>query len=75
MGFERLVRAPGFAGKLRYIVSELTPPPGLLRQLDPLARHGTAGVVAAYVVRPFRLAAQAPRGYRAWRVARRRVGE
>jgi len=75
MGFERLIQAPGFAGKLRYIVSELTPPPGLLRQLDPLARHGTAGVVAAYVVRPFRLAAQAPRGYRAWRVARRRVGE
>ena len=74
LGFERLVQAPGLAGKLGYIVSELTPPPGLLRQLDPLARHGTAGIVAAYFVRPFRLAAQAPRGFRAWRVARRRAG-
>ena len=75
MGFERLVQAPGLGGKLGYIVSELTPPPGLLRQLDPLARHGTAGIVAAYFVRPFRLAAQAPRGFRAWRAARRRAGE
>jgi hypothetical protein len=75
MGFERLLRVPGLAGKLRYIVSELTPSPALLRQWDPLARHGTAGIVAAYFVRPFRLAAQAPRGFLAWRLARRRVSK
>lgn len=75
MGFERLVQAPGLGGKLGYVVSELTPPPGLLRQLDPLARHGTAGIVVAYFVRPFRLAAQAPRGFHAWRLARRRAGK
>ena len=75
MGFERLLQAPGLAGKLRCIVSELAPPPALLRIWDPLARRGTAGIVAAYVVRPFRLAAHAPRGFLAWRVARRRAGE
>jgi hypothetical protein len=75
MGFERLLRTPGVPGKLRYVLSELAPPPGLLRQLDPLARHGPAGIVAAYLVRPFRLAAQAPRGFLAWRSARRRARE
>ena len=46
-----------------------------LRKADPLARHGTVGTVAAYVIRPFRLAAQAPRGFLAWRSARRRASE
>jgi Uncharacterised nucleotidyltransferase len=73
MGFERLVRTPGLAGKLRYIATELVPPPAVLRQLDPLARHGAAGIVVAYIVRPFRLATQAPRGFLAWRSARRRA--
>jgi putative nucleotidyltransferase-like protein len=71
MGFERLARTPGFGAKVRYIARELAPPPELLRQLDPLARRGAAGVVAAYVRRPFRLAVQAPRGFLAWRSARR----
>lgn len=75
MGFARLMRAPGLSGKLRCIVSELTPPPALLRIWDPLARRGTAGLVVAYVIRPFRLAAQVPRGFLAWRVAQRRAGE
>jgi mannosyltransferase len=44
-------------------------------QLDPVARHGPAGIVAAYLRRPFRLAAQAPRGFLAWRSARRRASE
>ncbi len=73
MGFERLARTPGLAGKLRYIAWELAPPLELLRQRDPLARHGAAGAVAAYIVRPFRLAKQAPRGFLAWRSARRRA--
>ena len=72
MGFERLARTPGLAGKVRYIARELAPPRELLRERDPLARHGAAGIVAAYVVRPLRLATQAPRGFRAWRSARRR---
>jgi Uncharacterised nucleotidyltransferase len=73
MGFERLVRTPGLAGKLRYIATELAPPPAVLRQLDPLARHGAAGIVVAYIVRPFRLVSQVPRGFLAWRSARRRA--
>ena len=75
MGFERLRQTPGLAGKLRYVVSELTPSSETLRQADPLARRGSAGMVAAYVLRPFRLAAQAPRGFLAWRSARRRARE
>jgi hypothetical protein len=75
MGFERLRQSPGLAGKLRYIVSELKPSSESLRHSDPLARRGSAGMAAAYVLRPFRLAAQAPRGFLAWRSARRRAGE
>ena len=75
MGFERLRRTPGLAGKLSYLASELAPPRDTLRKADPLARHGTVGTVAAYVIRPFRLAAQAPRGFLAWRSARRRASE
>ncbi len=75
MGFERLRRTPGLAGKLGYLASELAPPRDTLRKADPLARHGTVGTVAAYVIRPFRLAAQAPRGFLAWRSARRRASE
>jgi hypothetical protein len=75
MGFERLARTPGLRRKLRYIASELAPSPDLLRERDPLARHGVAGVAAAYVVRPIRLASQAPRGFLAWRAARRRAAE
>ena len=73
MGFERLLRTPGLAGKLAYIAWELTPSRETLRKADPLARHGTAGIMAAYALRPFRLAAQAPRGFLAWRSARRRA--
>lgn len=75
MGFERLQRTPGLAGKLGYLASELTPPRDTLRKSDPLARYGTVGTAAAYVIRPFRLAAQAPRGFLAWRSARRRASE
>jgi len=73
MGFERLSQSAGIAGKLRYLAFELAPPPAILRQLDPLARRGTAATVAAYARRPFLLAAQAPRGFHAWRSARRRA--
>jgi hypothetical protein len=73
MGFERLLRAPGLGGKLRCIVTELTPPPAFLRESEPLARRGTRGIAVAYLVRPFRLAVQAPRGFLAWRAARRRA--
>ena len=38
MGFERLQRTPGLAGKLGYLASELTPPRDTLRNADPLAR-------------------------------------
>jgi putative nucleotidyltransferase-like protein len=75
MGFERLRQSPGLVGKLRYVVSELTPSSESLRHADPLARRGSAGMAAAYVLRPFRLAAQAPRGFLAWRSARRRARE
>ncbi len=75
MGFERLQRTPGLAGKLGYLASELAPSRDTLRRADPLARYGTVGIAAAYLIRPFRLAAQAPRGFRAWRSARRRAGE
>ena len=75
MGFERLQRTPGLAGKLGYLASELAPSRDTLRKADPLARYGTVGTAAAYVIRPFRLAAQAPRGFLAWRSARRRASE
>ena len=75
MGFERLARTPGFVDKLRYLARELAPPRELLRQQDPLARRGTWGLAAAYVIRPLRLATQAPRGFLAWRSARRRMAQ
>lgn len=73
MGFERLMRAPGAAGKLRYLASELVPSRTVLVRSDPVARHGNVGLVVAYLLRPVRLVTRAPRGFLAWRTAHHRA--
>jgi Uncharacterised nucleotidyltransferase len=73
IGWERFANAPGVAGKSRFIFSQLAPTPDFMRFVDPLGQRGRAWLPVAYLVRPFRLARQAPRGFRAWRDARRRA--
>ena len=74
-GWERLAAAAGFGGKLRFLVWKLAPPRDFMRVVDPIGRRGRSWLGVAYLVRPFRLAMHAPRGFRAWRSARRRAAE
>ena len=71
-GWERFARAPGVRGKLRFALAKLAPPPDFMRVVDPISRRGGAWLAIGYAVRPFRLAIQAPRGFRAWRSVHRR---
>lgn len=69
VGIERLVCARGLTGRLRLVAQELWPSPAFMRAWKPLARRGLPGLAAAYLWRPFWLAAKLPSGWRAWRRA------
>jgi hypothetical protein len=70
-GYLRLWRAKGFRGKAELLVHELFPPPVFMRAAHPIARHGKAGLVAAYAWRPLFLLRHLIPSLRAWRRARR----
>lgn len=70
-GLLRLTETKGFGAKLRLLGRELIPRSAFMRSVSPLARRGTAGLVLAYLWRPFWLAGHAPAAWRAVRRARR----
>ena len=61
LGLEQLRRTEGAAAKARFALSKVFPPAGQLRATSSLARRGGAGLVAAYGLRPFAVAAELPR--------------
>ncbi len=69
--WEALVRGPGVRGRIRLAAGLLFPGPKALRLGSALARRGRLGLIAAYVVRPFFLAARARPALSAWRHAER----
>lgn len=74
LGLERLATTPGARAKMRMAARELVPSPDGLRYWSSLARSGRAGVVIAYVWRPFWLLRRLPRAIAAWRWARQTSG-
>jgi hypothetical protein len=71
VGVERMIAASGARARAGLLWRELVPSPAFMRVWQPLARRGWWGLVAAYLWRPFWLAARLPRGIRTWlRVAR-----
>ena len=72
-GWEWFAQAPGLRGKLRFALGKLAPTRDFMRVVDPIGQRGGPWLAVAYVIRPFRLALQAPEGFRAWRHTRRRA--
>ena len=70
-GYEWLAKTPGFFSRIRLLWFKLIPPAAFMRDWHPLARRGRIGLVLAYLYRPLWLAWWAPRGYLAWRRAKR----
>jgi hypothetical protein len=66
LGIERLVSTRGVWPRLRLIGRELVPSREFMYAHDPSARAGRAGLLVAYLRRPFVLATQLPRGAMAW---------
>ena len=71
-GFAWLMALPA-RGKVAFLARALVPPIGFMRVWHPLARRGIAGLLFAYLWRPFWLGWHAPAAVRAWRRANRRV--
>ena len=69
--FERLGATPGRRAKLRLAGRMLLPPPPAMRWQSPLAAHGPVGLIAAYILRPFRLVLTGIPGLLEWRRLRR----
>jgi hypothetical protein len=70
VGLDRLLTTPGIRAKAVCLAREVVPTPAGLRYWSPLARRGRAGLIAAYIWRPFYLAVHAPAAVVAWRRAR-----
>ncbi len=75
VGFHRLVTTPGLRARAAFLARRLVPTPSGLRYWSPLARRGRAGMVLAYLWRPFHLVLHAPAAVaavvRTWRRSRR----
>jgi hypothetical protein len=67
---EAVTGADGPGGAVRAIRRSLFPRPTRLRGLDPLARRGALGLVAAYVRRPVLVVWRIGPSWRAWKAAR-----
>jgi hypothetical protein len=72
-GFAALSDVSGLKAKLALLLHEAFPTPTFMRWWSPLARRGPAGLILAYLGRPFWLARHAIPGYLAWRRAKRAV--
>ena len=75
LGFEQLARAETFAARMRIVARKLFPPAAFIRHWSPRAAESRRQLALAYLRRPFWLLRSAPRGFRAWRAARRRADD
>jgi hypothetical protein len=73
LGVERLASTRGTLGRMKYLWSEVVPERAFMRVWHPVASRGPLGLAAAYLFRPFWLAARLPRALAAFRHARRRA--
>lgn len=73
LGFEQLAQAQGIRGRAAIIWRKVFPPRQFIVHWYPYAARSRTGLVLGYVRRPFWLLRRAPRGFRAWRRARRQV--
>jgi putative nucleotidyltransferase-like protein len=73
LGFEQLARAEGMRARAAIVWRKLFPPREFIVHWHPPAAESRAKLALAYARRPFWLLRRAPRGYRAWRGARREV--
>ncbi len=73
LGFEQLARAASVREFLTIIARKAVPPPGFVRHWWPPAARNRRMLALAYLYRPLWLLRHAPRGARAWLVARREV--
>ena len=73
LGFERLAGARGPWAKAKVVARKVVPPPGFMRRWYPRAARSRRSLAYAYFYRPVWLLRNAPRGWRAWREARRAV--
>jgi hypothetical protein len=71
LGFDWLASRPGVTAKATFVARKFVPPVEFMRAWSPLAREGTAGLLAAYAWRPVWLLVHALPGMRAWLEARR----
>jgi hypothetical protein len=71
LAFEWLAGARGAKERAAFVGAKVVPARSSLRRRSSLARRGTAGLVAAYVLRLGRLAPHAVSGFIAWRRARK----
>jgi hypothetical protein len=74
VGIETFFRTRGAVARITFLTGRLFPSRAYLRASSPLARRGTFGVAAAYVLRPFQLLRRFPAGLRAWRTPAPRSG-
>lgn len=71
LGFDQLATG-GLAGP-KILVRKVVPPPGFIRHWWPPAGSSRRMLAVGYIYRPIWLVRNAPRGWRAWRAARRQV--
>jgi hypothetical protein len=71
LGLEKLARATSLREFLTIIARKLLPPPGFIRHWWPPATRNRRMLALGYFYRPVWLLRHAPRGLRAWLVARR----
>ncbi len=72
LGLSQLAAATSMRGKLEVLARGVVPRPQYMRREYDLARRGSRGLAAAYIVRIALLAWHLPDGLLAWRRARRR---
>jgi hypothetical protein len=73
LGFERLAGAKGIREFVSIIFRKAVPPPGFIRHWWPPAARNRRMLLLGYLYRPVWLLRHAPRGLRAWLMARRKV--
>lgn len=71
LGIARLFERKDARGLVRELAREVVPTPAFMRLWSPMARRGAAGLVAAYVWRPFSLLIRLTPAALAYRRARR----
>jgi hypothetical protein len=73
LGLEQLASTASLRKRIAIIAGKTFPPPGLVRYWWPPAGRNRTMLVIAYLYRPVWLLRHAPRGFRAWRSAKRVV--